>query len=216
MDTSSLDAPALPGTRVPRGPSPLLRRLGRALRHAPDRLLHAARRRELQERLREWGLPRSILFVCFGNICRSPYAAVRLALALPEELRERIHIASAGFIGAGRPSPAEAVEVAASRGADLSAHRSNPLTQEAVRSADLVVVMDTIQHRWICEGFGRNGQTVVLLGDFDPQSIDTRAIRDPIEQPTEVFQDVYSRIDRCIEALAETLSNAEVGMRNAG
>lgn len=185
-----------------------LRRLGRALQHAPERLLHRSRRQAVLEQLRELGVPHSILFVCIGNLCRSPYAAARMERALPAELRERIQITSAGFIGAGRSSPAAAIQVAAGRGTDLSVHRSTPLSPESVRSAALVVVMDPVQQRWIRQSFGRDDQTVVLLGDLDPEPVDTRTIHDPMEQPVEVFEDVYARIDRCVEALAALLAGA--------
>lgn len=182
--------------------------MARALRHTPDRLLHAGRRRELQARLHARGVPRSILFICFGNICRSPYAALRMAQALPEELRNAIEISSAGFIGAGRPSPKEAVEVAAALGTDMAAHRSTPITPDAVEAADLVVVMDTVQYGWICQGFGRDPGAVMMLGDLDPERIDTRTVHDPVEQPAEVFREVYARIDRCVEALAALIADS--------
>jgi hypothetical protein len=42
----------------------------------------------------------------------------------------------------------------------------------------------------------------VLLGDFDPLPISRRAIADPVELPRAVFDEVYDRIDRCVERLA--------------
>jgi hypothetical protein len=46
---------------------------------------------------------------------------------------------------------------------------------------------------------------VLLLGDLDPGPIRTRAIRDPVEQPVQVFREVYARIDRCLEELVRAL-----------
>src|SRR5712692_6549405 len=57
------------------------------LRTAPVRLLHALRRRAAREALRERA-PQSILVVCHGNICRSPFAAAVLRQALgPDGVR---------------------------------------------------------------------------------------------------------------------------------
>src|SRR6266700_3534397 len=97
----------------------------RGLRHAPDRLLHPLRRRTASRALRARPWPRTILVVCHGNICRSPFAAGLLARALgPAGTR----VASAGFVGPGRPAPAEGSIAAARRGIDLSRHRSQLLT----------------------------------------------------------------------------------------
>src|SRR6185312_12256998 len=103
--------------------------------------------------------PRSILAVCYGNICRSPMAAALFGRALAG-----VDIASAGFIGPGRPSPREAVAAAANAGVDLSDHRSRLLTPDLVRWADLVVVMDAVQQRRVVERFGRSWRDVIVLG----------------------------------------------------
>ena len=46
---------------------------------------------------------------------------------------------------------------------------------------------------------------VVLLGDLDPDPIQTRTILDPYDQPEPVFEEVYARIDRCVAALVRAL-----------
>ena len=182
------------------------RRMARTLRHLPDRLLHAWRRRQALTALQGRPLPRTVLIVCHGNICRSPYAAAALSHTLPAGVSHAVRVESAGFIGAGRPAPADALTVAARHGLDLSRHRSAPLTRHNVRAADLIVVMDVAQRREIIGRFGRAPGDVILLGDFDPAAIDTRTIRDPVEQPLDVFVESYSRIDRCVSVLARALA----------
>lgn len=184
----------------------VLWRLARALRHTPDRLWHPIRRRRALGRLRRQGPPASVVIVCHGNICRSPYAAAVLRAALPSAARQRLRIASAGFVGAGRPAPPEALAVASRLGVDLSAHRSTPLTSAVVGAARLIIVMDTAQRHEIVQRFGRRSDEVLILGDLDPEPIDTRTIRDPVEQPLEVFESCYARIDRCISQLARVWS----------
>lgn len=51
------------------------------------------------------------------------------------------HVHSAGLVSEGVPASANGVKVMAKRGLDLRAHRSTPLTPEAVAAADLVVGM---------------------------------------------------------------------------
>lgn len=83
-----------------------------------------------------------ILFVCTGNICRSPMAEALLRARL-EELRSNAAIgtASAGLVPGGQAAHPSAVEAVALLGGDLSAHRSGQLTAEALEGADLVIGM---------------------------------------------------------------------------
>ncbi|HEX2189853.1 MAG TPA: hypothetical protein VHG51_13180 [Longimicrobiaceae bacterium] len=182
----------------------------RSLRRAPDRLLHPSRRRAALRELREMDTPHSVVFVCYGNICRSPYAAAAFELALPPAL-SGIRVASAGMVGANRPSPREGIAVAARRGVDLSAHRATLLTREAARTAGLVVVMSGDQRRSVVRDFGREPRGIVVLGDLDPNPIDLRAVRDPWRQPEAAFEDSYDRIDRCVRALVRALAEAADG-----
>jgi len=168
---------------------------------APTRLLHPWRRRAARRALSARA-PRSILVVCHGNICRSPFAAALLQRALgPAGIR--VH--SAGFIGPNRPSPPEAVTAAARYGVNLSDHRSRVLTADLVRSTDLVAVMDPAQRQEVCDRFGHSPRDVIVLGDLDPAPIEKRAIRDPVDQGPNAFEASYARIERCARELARAL-----------
>jgi protein-tyrosine-phosphatase len=186
--------------------SPGLRVLGllRSLLDQLDRRLHSTRRRSLLERLRQQPAPRSVLFVCHGNIYRSPYAAAAFNAALAPTLRDRIRVESAGFLGPGYPSPPPAVEAAARVGIDLNAHRSSFLTAERVRRADWIVVMDAGLEREIVSRFGR-GRGLIVLGDLDPWPIQTRTIADPLNQPEEAIKTSYERIRRCVRELVREI-----------
>jgi len=175
------------------------------VRRTPERLLHPLRRRKALDILRARRRPKTILVVCHGNICRSPMAAELLGRDLAPF---GIAVQSAGFIGFNRPAPAEALAAAERHSVDLSAHRSRLVTAELVRAADLIVVMDPSQRRVICERFGRLPKDVVVLGDFDPTPVDTRTIRDPVDQKREVFDAVYERIARCARELVTVLGSA--------
>jgi protein-tyrosine phosphatase len=177
----------------------------RRLRHAPDRRLHPYRRAAALARLRAEPLPLSILLVCEGNIYRSPFAAGALRALLPPEARAAVRVASAGFVGPGRPAPPAGVAAAARRGVDLSAHRSTPLTHAAVYGARLVVVMEPRQAWRVRMRFGVRGSRVMVMGDLDPLPIRTRAIRDPWEADEEVLEAAYARVGRCAAAMAQAL-----------
>jgi protein-tyrosine-phosphatase len=71
------------------------------------------------------------------------------------------------------------------------------------------VVMETAQRREICRRFGRSPRDVIVLGDLDPEPIDTRRIDDPVDQGLEVFEASYARIERCVGELARALLRQE-------
>jgi protein-tyrosine phosphatase len=184
-----------------------MRELLRHMRRTPERLLHPLRRRKALEALRARPRPTSLLVICHGNICRSPVAAGLLRRALEPD---GIAVDSAGLIGFNRPAPPEALAAAERYGLDLSEHRSRLLTANLARAADLILVMEMSQQRQIVERYGRRLADIVILGDFDPRPVDTRTIRDPVNDGPEIFDEVYERIARCAREFARALSRAGV------
>src|SRR5207249_11589203 len=83
----------------------------------------------------------NVLFVCTGNICRSPLAAALLERALKERGLE-VAVTSAGT-GAwdGAPASEGAYPVGLERGPDLSGHRARLLTREPVQRADPILTL---------------------------------------------------------------------------
>ena len=81
-----------------------------------------------------------VLFVCSGNICRSPFAE---ALARDLNARTDVEFASAGTIAvSGNPASAPGIAVAAELGIDLAGHRASHLTTEVLAGSDLVYAME--------------------------------------------------------------------------
>jgi glycosyltransferase involved in cell wall biosynthesis/protein-tyrosine-phosphatase len=191
--------------RVARGAALLRRAAGKAVRtvsNASERLRHNRRYSRAVEQIT--GLkPRSMLMVCLGNICRSPYAAFALARALENH---DIQIDSGGFIGPGRPSPEQAQAAAAALGIDLSPHRSKILTAELLRQNDLIVVMEPAQRQTLIRHYGIPSTRILVFGDLDPAPIVSRTIVDPYGGSLEVFAGCYRRIDRCVAVLAGILA----------
>jgi protein-tyrosine phosphatase len=87
----------------------------------------------------------SVLFVCLGNICRSPTAeGVFRKLVADAQLDGRIRIDSAGTAGyhEGAPPDSRAVSAAGARGFDLTAIRARRVVAEDFEAFDLILAMD--------------------------------------------------------------------------
>jgi protein-tyrosine phosphatase len=177
----------------------------RSIRHSSDSILHPFRRRSARKRLLQYE-GNSVLVVCYGNICRSPFAEAVMRLALPRRFR----IQSAGFIAPGRAASPDGIGAARRFGIDLSRHCSQLLTPELVKNAGLILVMEPVQGRDLVERFGASREQVVVLGDLDPVGIETRIITDPILKSRDVYVDSYDRIDRCVREMGRILRRGEI------
>jgi protein-tyrosine-phosphatase/predicted ATP-grasp superfamily ATP-dependent carboligase len=135
---------------------------------------------------------RRLLFLCYGNICRSPFAE-----ALARRLLPTLDICSAGFHpNSGRTSPVLFQACARSLGVDLTNHRSRSVSVEMVKSADIVLLMDfnnleEFQHQY-SDQLGK----VLMLGMLvSPWS----EIRDPygtnVQQTIRVLEQAVAAIE---------------------
>jgi protein-tyrosine phosphatase len=182
----------------------MARRAYRAVRHVPERLLHGYRHRIAVERRTRAGRPARVLILCYGNICRSPYAEARLRALLARRRHEGVFVESAGFFGPGRLANEMAQHVAQARLLDLSSHRSRVVDRTLAASATLILVMTPGQASALVRQVDAPASRVEVLGDLDPQGILQRDIPDPYGQAAEVFEQVFDRIDRCLDVLIRT------------
>jgi protein-tyrosine phosphatase len=93
-----------------------------------------------------------IIFVCMGNICRSPTAeGVLRQIARAQALEAQIEIDSAGTIGfhSGEPPDKRAVQHAAKRGYDLSSLRARQINQPDYELFDYILAMDKQNIAWL-------------------------------------------------------------------
>ena len=182
-------------------PASWLRQSYRTVRSFPDRMLHRRRHSNVRRRLISLGRPQSIVVVCLGNVCRSPYLCAVLQRLLPD-----VSVSSAGFIGPNRSVPLLSLEVSRRRGIDLSHFRSKLLTSQMARGADLIIVMDVSQAKRIVREFGINPARIAVAGDLDPSRAPTRTVTDPWMQAPDVFESTFARLDRCAETVASALT----------
>lgn len=145
--------------------------------------------------------PRSLLFVCLGNICRSPYAEVAMRAKVGD-----LTIGSGGFILPGRQPPIEALMSATSRGVRHESHRSRLVTAAEAANSDAVMVFDRFNVRDLRRHkLLSTGAHLFWLGDFDPLWSGKRAIVDPWGGSPDDFDRTFTRIDRCLDQIATVL-----------
>lgn len=157
--------------------------------------LHLPRRREAARAKRAIVPGARVLFVCKGNICRSPFAE-RIA----RRLRPDLAVDSAGFIPEeDRPSPAEAARAAEERGISLGDHRSRRITAAMVRDAGAIFVFDEENLRDVRRAFPWARWKTFRLGALDGPGGPIE-VEDPFGEGIDAFRACYRRIEKLCEA----------------
>ena len=140
---------------------------------------------------------RSVIFVCLGNICRSPIAeGSARELARKHQLDVEISSAGTGSWHVGEPPCENSIKVAKQHGIDISNYRASQFTQKDIAKYDLVVALDSSNF----ENLKRLGvKNLVKLGDYGYNSED---VPDPyFFHGFEGFEKVFEMIDVCVKNL---------------
>jgi len=149
---------------------------------------------------------RHILFVCKGNVCRSPFAAGYARRRMPDGVVVR----SAGHLPRpARGCPPLAVEAARALGVDLGLHRSVALTDAMLREADVVFVFNDDDRWLLARRYPFARAKLVPLGRLTTGG--PLEIRDPHDGEAEDFARTYEVIRRALDraiALVPTASSA--------
>lgn len=142
-----------------------------------------------------------VLFVCSGNICRSPFAEGYLRHRLGDGVD--IRAASGGTLGIeGSPASPETLRIAREMGFDLSRHRSRGLTLDRVDEADWVLVMEEQHRRTLSARYPEDAHKVSLLSAYHPSVRDAETIPDifdPIGRPFADFRQCFGLIQASID-----------------
>lgn len=172
----------------------------------------------------EPGVDLHVLFVCTGNICRSP-TGERLAAELGAELQIPHFVASSAGTRAviGHPMHPEAARVLQSMGGDPAGFSARQLTPPIANAADLVLTMTTTHRNNVLEIAPRQfrrtftlSEAALLAADHEPATVADLAglrhrlagrtvadIPDPIGQEPAYFEEVGVQIARLLPSILE-------------
>jgi protein-tyrosine phosphatase len=140
---------------------------------------------------------RSILFVCLGNICRSPLAQGIAEKIIKEEgLDIRVDSAGTGDWHIGESPCAHSIKVAALNGVDISMQKGRQIEKADLEAFDLIVALDESNY----ENLKKMGaENLIKLGHFGHLNAD---VPDPFFfEGFEGFDKVFSMIESCVTEL---------------
>jgi len=155
---------------------------------------------------------KTLLFLCKGNICRSPFAAILANRRLAAAGLEGIEALSAGLKASqAKASPPDAIAAGTPFGIALSDHRPIDVTAALVDQSDVIVVMEPAQRDAVHERFPQAVGRVVLLSLYEADASRHAAyerfhIVDPFNKGPVAFERCYARLDRAITGLVEALA----------
>jgi len=146
-----------------------------------------------------------VLFVCLGNICRSPLAEVVVKGTAQNRAIKHYHFESAGtgdwHIGkaADRRSASKAID----HGLDLSQHRAQQITAKKIKNWHWFVAMDRGNYQDLLS-MGADASRVLLMRQFE-NPVNIPDVPDPYYGGPEGFEDAYQMLVANAEALLDYL-----------
>ena len=152
---------------------------------------------------------KSVLFVCTGNICRSPIAEGLFRRLVGNR---NIEVASAGVHAVrGQPPSLYAVQVCEADCVDISDQRSQPLTADLVERATHIFAMTGAHLETIHMLFPHGAEKTFLLREFEePGATLWRDVPDPIGMGRDVYEDCARTIKNALPSVLSFVEQSEL------
>lgn len=151
-------------------------------------------------------MKKNVLFVCTGNICRSPMAEYYLRHLLGKKSKWSVFSAGTGAYFGSHASE-YAIAVMKDIRIDMSSHISRPLNIDLIGGSDLIVVMAQHHAEFIRHKFTQYRERVFLLKSFGP---DGRGdVDDPMGGSREQYTFARDEIISCMQGLVDFMNKLE-------
>ena len=148
----------------------------------------------------------NIVFVCTGNICRSPIAEGLLRHKWKEMDRNDLMVSSMGIHGLNDiPATEYAQKVCKEKGFDISSHRARSLVGEELQKADLILCMEPAQKKFVQTFFPWHREKVALLGAWPENETRKSSIADPMGGSYKKYEKIFNIIKIHIERIIPLL-----------
>ncbi len=150
----------------------------------------------------------SVLFVCLGNICRSPLAeGVFAHLARQADLDVRVDSAGTGSWHVGERPDARALAVARAHGVELPGH-ARQVDAGDMRDFDHVIAMDgaNLAHLAALRRSSGGSARLRLLREFDPEARGDQDVPDPYYGNRRGFEECFQIVKRSCRGLLEEVA----------
>jgi len=142
----------------------------------------------------------NILFICKGNICRSPFAKYYAQKILPKTM----NILSSGhYSETGRRCPMKAIKAAKEYDIDLRNHRSTLVTKELIQNVKIIYIFDEENRDVLFSQFPFTQGKIYLLGAIDKNL--PNIIPDPYGNNYCQYKKTYYIISQAIDSINNSL-----------
>jgi RpiB/LacA/LacB family sugar-phosphate isomerase len=157
---------------------------------------------------------KTILFLCTGNVCRSPMAEGLFRHAVKGRGEFRVLSAGLGAID-GQPPTSHSVQAMKEIGMDISQQRSRALTADLVRSADLILGMTHSHTDTVALLYPQAAEKTFLLREFD-ETLEPyeKDISDPIGSPYHIYVECRDQIEQGIVTLLKFMEQNNLLQKN--
>lgn len=144
----------------------------------------------------------SVLFVCLGNICRSPIGeGVLTHLTEQQGLGWKIDSAGTSAYHIGEKPDPGSIRICQSHGIDITGQRARQVKPQDFHDFDLILAMDESNFRNLRKMAPSDGKAgLYLLRDYDPQARQgDRSVPDPWGGGPDGFTVVYEMVERSLK-----------------
>ena len=150
---------------------------------------------------------KNFLFICLGNICRSPFAEGLFEKLAAKEKLGALQTQSAGLIALpGNPATHMAQQVAKEYAVDLTEHKAQPVSQDLVNWSDLIMVMEKSHQDSLFAQFPEAADKTRLIRHYARYGSKNRGITDPYGLDYEAYRFCFLDIEDAVAGLIKSLT----------